>query len=89
MKSTRYTIDRTEEDIKNLERVRNHLTVNEFDHNYRTDSTLYRALPELYLNAVKNNQVLARQVEELQSKLDDLDQLRSHICSVIEICKEE
>ena len=86
-KSTvKYTFERSKEDIKNLEKLRNHLK-NKFHYkSYNTDSEIYRDMPELYLNAVKENQDLDHTIDELTAKLDQLEDLRTSFCRIFEIC---
>ena len=83
---SKYTLWRSKEDVKNLERLRESLDT-EFDNkSYVTDSKLYKDLPELYLNAVKKTQDLDHQVDVLTAKLDELEILRASFCRIIEIC---
>lgn len=74
---------RSEEDKQNLNAVRDflHHKITNWT-NYNTDSKLYLSLPELYLNAVKQNQDLTRQVESLTAKLKEYDQLRTALCRI-------
>ena len=88
LKSTvKYTFERSKEDIENLEKLRNHLK-NEFHYkSYNTDSEIYRDLPNLYFNAVKENQDLDHTIDELTAKLDHLEDLRTSFCRIFEICE--
>jgi hypothetical protein len=92
--AVKYTLWRTPEDIKNLEKLRHHLKNNlvysKFvNHNstWNTDSGIYKNLPDLYLNAVKkvSDQQLA--IDELTAKLDELEDLRTSFCRIFEICE--
>ena len=83
----KYTLWRSEEDFENLERVRESLYTGFDNKLYVTDSKMYKALPDLYLNAVKRIQDLDHQVDELTAKLDQLEDLRTHVCRIFEICK--
>lgn len=84
--TVKYTFERTKEDIKNLEKLRQHLR-SEFYKSYNTDSEIYRDLPKLYLNAVKKNQDLDLAIDELTAKLDHLEDLRTSICRIFKICE--
>ena len=84
--TVKYTFERTKEDIKNLEKLRQHLR-SEFYKSYNTDSEIYRDLPKLYLNAVKKNQDLDLAIDELTAKLDQLEDLRASFCRISEICE--
>jgi ribosome-associated translation inhibitor RaiA len=90
-KSTvKYTFERTKKDIENLEKVRRHLKSNYFHGSYsksfNTDSEIYRELPNIYLNAVKEKQDLQLAIDELTAKLDQLEDLRSCFCRIFELC---
>lgn len=89
--TAKYTFERTKEDVENIEKLRKHLQNNQCSSwkSYNTDSEIYRDLPDLYFDAVNHVQQLDLQVEELTAKLDQLQQLRSSFCRIIEICKEE
>jgi transposase len=84
--TVKYTFDRSKEDIKNLEKLRQHLR-SEFYKSYNADSKIYRDLPKLYLNAVKRNQDLELIIDELTAKLDQLEDLRASFCRIFEICE--
>jgi len=80
--TVKYTFERSKEDIKNLEKLRNH-----HYKSYNTDSEIYRDMPDLYLNAVKENQDLDHTIDELTAKLDQLEDLRTSFCRIFEICE--
>lgn len=80
--TVKYTLERTKEDIENLQKVKRQFGIN-------TDAKLYRELPKIYLNAVKKNQDLTKALDELTAKLDQLEILRTSLCRIFEICKEE
>ena len=87
-KSTvKYTFERSKEDIKNLEKLRNHLKNESHYKSYNTDSEIYRDMSDLYLNAVKENQDLELAIDELTAKLDQLEDLRTSFCRIFEICE--
>ena len=85
--TVKYTFERSKDDIKKLAKLRDHLK-NEFYHkSYKTDSEIYRNLPDLYLNAVKKNQDLDHQVDDLTAKLEQLEDLRASFCRIFELCE--
>ena len=86
--TVKYTFERTKEDIANLEKVRRSLKLSFFSKSYVTGSEIYRDLPLLYLDAVKTIDDQILQQDELTAKLQQLDELRAHICRISEICKE-
>ena len=86
-KSTvKYTFERTQEDISNLEKLRQHLKSEFYTKNYNTDSKIYRDLPQLYLNAVKQRLDLDLAIDDLTAKLVQLQQLQDCFCRIFEIC---
>ncbi len=86
-KEGKYTLWRSKEDVKNIDRIRESLDT-EFDNkSWVSDSKVYKALPDLYLNAVKKIEDLDHQVDVLTAKLGQLEDLRTHVCRIIEICK--
>ena len=85
--TVKYTFERSKEDIKNLEKLRNHLKSEFHYKSYNTDSEIYRDMPDLYLNAVKENQDLELAIDELTAKLDVLEDLRTSFCRIFEICE--
>lgn len=88
LKSTvKYTFERSKEDIKNLEKLRNHLKSRYHYKSYNTDSEIYRDLPNLYFNAVKENHDHELAIDELTAKLDQLEDLRTSFCRIFEICE--
>lgn len=89
--TVKYTFERTKEDVENIEKLRKHLQNNQCSSwkSYNTDSEIYRDLPGLYFDAVNHVQQLDLQMEELTAKLDQLQQLRSSFCRIMEICKQE
>lgn len=72
-----YTITRSKEDIKNIEAVKKQLDLGKI-----TDSKIYRLLPEIYLNAVKQIKTQDLMIQELQAKTDRLLQLKNYICGI-------
>ena len=87
----KYTIERSDEDLAIIDKLRKHLQDNQSSSwkSYNTDSEIYRDLPGLYFDAVKRMQQLQLAIDELTAKLDVLEDLRSSICRIMEICKEE
>lgn len=87
-KSTvKYTIERTSEDIKNIDKIRKYLEINNFNNSYKSDSKIYRELPSLFLNAVKEKQDLQLAIDELTAKLDQLEDLQSCFCRIFKLCE--
>ena len=87
-KSTvKYTFERSKQDIKKLDELRQHLKSEFHYKSYNTDSEIYRDLPDLYFNAVKKYQDLDHQVDVLTVKLDELEDLRASFCRIFEICE--
>lgn len=86
--TVKYTIERTKEDIKKIGKIRKYLEQeNNFYKSYKTDSKIYRDLPDLFLNAVKQNQDLQLAIDELTAKLDQLEDLRAAFCRIFELCE--
>ena len=85
----KYTFVRSKDDIAKLEKLRQYLKQ---EHPYslktfNTDSEIYREMPDLYLNAVKQIQDLQLAIDELTAKLDQLEDLRSCFCRIFELCE--
>ena len=89
--TAKYTINRSDEDLTIIDKLRKHLQNNQCSSwkSYNTDSEIYRDLPGLYFDAVKHVQQLQLAIDELTAKLDVLGDLRASFCRIIEICKEE
>lgn len=87
--TVKYTIERTSEDIKKLDKIRKYLEQNNngFISSLKSDSKIYRCLPDLFLNAVKQNQDLQLAIDELKAKTQDLEDLKTCFCRINEICK--
>ena len=85
--TAKYTIWRSKEDIKKLEKVRKYLDQEYSYKSHKATSKIYKELPDLYLNAVKkvSDQQLA--IDELTAKLDVLEDLRTSFCRIFEICE--
>ena len=64
---SRYTINRSSQDLQTLRKLRKHLQLVFPNKSFRTDAELYRLLPEIYLNAVKRIADLDLQIDQLQS----------------------
>lgn len=80
---SKYTLLRSKKDIENLDKVRQflHKKITNWT-NYTTDSKLYLALPELFLNAVKENQDLKSQVASMTAKLQEYELLKNDLCRI-------
>jgi len=85
--TAKYTIWRSKEDVKKLEKVRKFLESEYSYKSYKADSKIYKGLPDLFLNAVKKNTQLVLQVEQLTAKLDQLEDLRACFCRIFELCE--
>ncbi len=85
---SKYTIVRSPEDIALIENVRKMLKQDHPFESYKTDSEVYRLLPTLYTNAVKEGLQQLRKIEELTAKLTELEDLRTSFCRIFEICKK-
>ena len=87
--AVKYTLWRSKEDIENIAKVRRDLISNTvfYNRSLKTDSEIYKKLPDLYLNAVKKNLELINQVNELTAKLDELEDLRACFCRIFELCE--
>lgn len=84
--SERYTFDRDKTDLKNLNKLRDHLNDVFSNKSWISDSKIYRDLPNLYLNAVDSIKGLDHQVAELTAKLAEMDEIRTAFCSIFELC---
>ena len=85
--TAKYTIVRNNQDIEQLEKLRRILKDVYGHSRYNTDAEIYRDLPQLYLDAVKKGLDVELINEELTAKLDQLEDLRSSICRILEFCK--
>jgi len=85
--TAKYTIWRSKEDIAKINKVRKFLEFEYSYKSYKADSKIYKGLPDLFLNAVKkvSDQQLA--IDELTAKLDRLEDLRTSLCRIFEICE--
>lgn len=84
----KYTIERSNQDIAVLHKVKDYLQDSYHHKPYKTDSKVYRDLPELFFNAVKKSQDLQLAIDELTAKLDKFEDLRATFCRLIELSKE-
>jgi hypothetical protein len=89
VKDTKYTIVRSKQDIAELDKIRKMLCEQWPGRSLKTDSEIYRILPNEYQNAVKRTQGLDHQVEVLTAKLARLQQLEDHICRISELCNKK
>lgn len=87
VKDTKYTIVRSKQDIAELEKIRKMLCEKWPGRSLKTDSEIYRILPNEYQNAVERIRALDHQVDELTVKLVQLQQLEDHICRILEYIK--
>ncbi len=85
-KDTKYTIVRSKQDIEELEKIRKMLCEKWLGRSLKTDSEIYRILPNEYQNAVEKIRVLDHQVDELTVKLVQLEDLRASFCRILELC---
>jgi len=83
--SVKYTFQRDQDHLKDLERVRSCLRV-ETNKNFKTDSSIYRELPLLFLDAVKEKHELELTINKLNAELDHLKQLQTHIAYIVDLC---
>lgn len=81
-----YTFKRSKQDLKVLEKLRDHLKTEFFNKKYNTDSEIYRDLPNLYLNAVDSIRDLDHQVDVLTAKLEEFEDIRTLFKRVFELC---
>ena len=88
-KPSKYTIVRTQQDIHELEKLREVLRENSGHSRYNTDAEIYRDLPRLYHDAVERASAADHQVSVLTAELAQLDELRRCFCRIIELCKEK
>ena len=85
-KEGKYTIIRSKEDIQELHDVDGIL---EFYTNkmYTSDSKRYRDLPKVTAIMAGKIQDLQRTNSELTAKLEQLEDIRSCVCRIMNICK--
>ncbi len=88
-KPSKYTIIRDGKDVELLEQLRRILKDVYGISQYNTDAEIYRDLPRLYLDAVKQSTDHAARCEVLTAERDQLQQLKDHICRILELCKKE
>jgi len=84
--TAKYTLWRSKEDVAKIEKLKNFLN-DKSARSFNTDSQIYKELPDLYLNAVKKDVQLQRQVDDLTAKLATLEDLRTSFCRIFEICE--
>ena len=85
--TAKYTIWRSKEDVRKLEKVRKYLESEYSYKSYKADSKIYKGLPDLFLNAVKKNLELQQILNDLTAKLDQLEDLRTSFCRIFELCE--
>lgn len=88
VKIKKYTLERTNEDIQKLEKIRNYLK-KEYKFSlkrFNTDSEIYRNLPDLFFNAVKKIEELRLANELLTAKDQERLDLIASICRILQIC---
>jgi hypothetical protein len=86
VKDTKYTIARSKQDIAELDKVRKMFCEKWPGRSLKTDSEVYRILPNEYQNAVERTRELDHQVDDLKAKLVQLEDLRSSFCRILELC---
>jgi len=86
VKDTKYTIIRSKQDIANLNKVRKMFCEKWPGRSLKTDSEIYRILPNEYQNAVERTRELDHLVDELTAKLVQLEDLRASFCRILELC---
>ena len=87
-KTAKYTLWRSGEDVKNLEKVRKHLEKDSWGKEYKTDSKIYKLLPAAFLNAVETIASKDQLIEKLTAKEENLEEIRSCICRINELVKK-
>lgn len=85
----KYTINRSDSDIKIINKLRDYLQSNNNNKTFNTDSEIYRDLPFLFLNAVKTIDQLQLQINKLTAEVEKFEDLRANICRIMEIVKHE
>lgn len=88
-KPSKYTIIRTPQDIENINKARKQICMNDFSISQNTDSAIYQALPTAYLSAVKKIDDQDLLIRKLTAELDQLGELRSCFCRILELSKEK
>lgn len=89
VKDTKYTIVRSKQDIVELEKIRKMFCEKWPGRSLKTDSEIYRLLPNEYQNAVEKTQDLDHQVQVLTAELAQLEDLRASFCRIFEICNKK
>lgn len=92
LKIKKYTLNRTNEDLQNLEKLRRCLQSElnmDFYNNFITDSAIYKKLPDLYMGSIKKITEQDLTIQQLTARVNELDRLRMHISSALEICNED
>lgn len=87
-KTVKYTIERSKDDIKNLHETIGILEYY-FSKSYNTDAQIYRDLPKLTVKLDDIAQDLRKANDKLTVKLQELQDLKSSICRIIDISKEK
>lgn len=85
-KIPKFTLRRSKEDIEKLEQVRRQLNLGMHNEIYHTDSSIYKDLPELYLHAIKKQEEMRMEIDELKSEMAVFEELFHSITRVIQIC---
>ncbi len=90
-KELKFTFRRTQEDIKNINKIRNHLRSESiFSNNiFKNDSEIYKKLPELYLKNIKIISELKLIIDELKLKLHRYQDVKNCFSRIMEIINEE
>lgn len=85
--TVKYTFERTKEDVDNLHEVKG---IFEFylHKTYNADAKMYRDFPKLTAILEKKVQDLDVANEQMTAKLEQLEDLRSSVCRILEICKD-
>jgi len=80
--TVKYTITRTQEDIKRFQELKKYLQGEYYYKNYNTDSEIYRDLPVLFFELLdkvgKKNQIInkyERQIEELETLRNNIEEI--------------
>ena len=86
-----YTIIRTKEDIKILENLRLYLQHRSCftGKSWKTDSEIYRELPNLFLDSILKIEDLELKIVGLENEINSLSKLKYHVKDILEIVNEE
>lgn len=88
-KPSKYTIVRKPEDLSQLEKLRRILKDSYGQMRYNTDAEIYRDLPRLYLDAVKQSNDHAARCDDLTAELAQLGELKNAFCRCMELSQED